>query len=150
MIPYLVAVRPEWVDYNRHLNEGYFAVIFADASDHLLDQLGFGPGYREVKGGTFYTVETHIRFLREVPEHSRLRVDSQVVGVDPKRLHLWHELVDGSGFVAATAETMLVHVDIEQATVTVMGEELEVAARALLVPALPAGAGRSIRAVPSS
>ena len=56
--PYRVRVTPEWVDYNHHLNEGAYGVIFSDATDHALIELGFGPAYREAIGGTFYTVET--------------------------------------------------------------------------------------------
>ena len=62
-------VPPAWIDYNGHLNEGYYGVAFGDASDALLDHLGFDGEYRE-NHGTFYTVETRIRFLREVHEGS--------------------------------------------------------------------------------
>lgn len=142
---YPVVVRPEWVDYNHHLNEGYYAVIFGNASDHLLEHLGFGPGYRDERGGTFYTVETHIRFLREVTEGARLEVGSQVLGVDSKRLHLWHELVDETGALSATAETMLLHVDIGTGRVSAMGAEIEQAARREISTVMPVEAGRAIK-----
>ena len=142
--PYSVVVRPEWVDYNHHLNEGYYAVIFGNASDHLLEHLGFGPEYRGERAGTFYTVETHIRFLREVTEGARLEVKSQVLGVDSKRLHLWHELLDESGALTATAETMLLHVDIGTGRVSAMSAEIEQAARQEISPVMPVDAGRAI------
>jgi acyl-CoA thioester hydrolase len=143
--PYPVVVRPEWVDYNHHLNEGYYAVIFGNASDHVLEHLGFGPAYREEEGGTFYTVETHIRFLREVSEGARLEVVSQVLGVDAKRLHLWHELGDGTGSVSATAETMLLHVDIAAGRVSPMSAGIEQAARREVSTSVPTHAGRGIK-----
>ena len=59
-------VLQEWGDYNNHLNEGYYGVIFGHASDGLLDLLGFGADYRENENGTFYTVEAHIRFEAEI------------------------------------------------------------------------------------
>ena len=46
-------VLPEWGDYNNHLNEGYYGVIFGHASDGLLDLLGFGADYRENENGTY-------------------------------------------------------------------------------------------------
>jgi acyl-CoA thioester hydrolase len=143
--PYPVVVRPEWVDYNHHLNEGYYAVIFGNASDHVLERLGFGPAYREEEGGTFYTVETHIRFLREVSEGARLEVVSQVLGVDAKRLHLWHELGEGTGSVSATAETMLLHVDIGGGRVSPMSADIEQAARRQVATSMPTHAGRGIK-----
>lgn len=145
--PYPVVVRPEWVDYNHHLNEGYYAVIFGNASDHVLERLGFGPEYRAEQGGTFYTVETHIRFLREVSEGARLAVASHVLGVDAKRLHLWHELQDESGALAATAETMLLHVDIGAGRVSAMTAGIEQAARREVSTVMPVDAGRAIKPV---
>jgi acyl-CoA thioesterase FadM len=143
--PYRVVVGPDWVDYNHHLNEGFYAVIFGNASDHALEHLGFGPEYRKEQGGTFYTAETHIRFLREVAEGASLEVSSQVLGVDAKRLHLWHELGNGTGSVSATAETMLLHVDIASGRVSAMSAGIEQAARQHVTTVMPAGAGRAIQ-----
>ena len=99
-----------WIDYNGHLNEGYYGVAFGDASDALLIHLGFGEGYREAHG-TFYTVETRIRFLREVHEGSEIHAATLLLGADEKRLHVHHDLLAGdSPDPVATQETMMLHV----------------------------------------
>ena len=41
----------------------------------------------------------------------RVDVSTQMLGADPKRLHLFHTMTDANGAVIATAEQMLVHVD---------------------------------------
>ena len=87
-------VPAEWIDYNGHLNEGFYGVAFGDASDALLDHLGFGPDYREANG-TFYTVETRIRFLREVEKGSEIHTETLLLGADEKRLHAHHTLFSG-------------------------------------------------------
>tara|TARA_B100001971_G_scaffold204282_1_gene220273 strand:+ start:110 stop:601 length:492 start_codon:yes stop_codon:yes gene_type:complete len=103
-------VPPEWIDYNGHLTEGFYGVAFGAASDELLVHLGFGEAYRS-QNGTFYCVETHIRFLREIHEGSSISTDTYVLGADEKRLHLHHDLlVDGDPEPAATQEAMLLHV----------------------------------------
>ena len=53
-------VPPAWIDYNGHLNEGYYGVAFGDASDGILTHLGFDAGYRAAHG-TIYTAQTRIR-----------------------------------------------------------------------------------------
>ncbi len=99
-----------WIDYNGHLTEGFYGVAFGEATDELLVHLGFGQEYRD-RCGTFYTVETHIRFLREVRQGSTIATKSRVLGVDNKRLHLHHDLlVDEDPVPVATQEVMLLHV----------------------------------------
>ena len=103
-------VPPDWIDYNGHLTEGFYGVAFGAASDEALIHLGFDEDYRSLHG-TFYTVETHIRFLREVHEGASISADTYVLGADSRRLHLHHDLlVDGHRDPAATQEAMLLHV----------------------------------------
>lgn len=142
---YQAAVLPEWVDYNRHLTEGAYGRLFADATDDALIELGFGPEYRALKGGTFYTAETHNRFLREVQEGELIQIETQVLGVDVKRLHLWHVMrITDVPDPVATQETMLIHVDIAIGSVTAMSEEIRRMAADQVMPSRPAGAGRAI------
>ena len=103
-------VPPEWSDYNGHMSEGWYGLAFAEASDELLIHLGFGPGYREAHG-TFYTVETRIRFLREVHEGAGISTDTWLLGADEKRLHVVHHLlVEEDPDPVATHESMMLHV----------------------------------------
>ncbi len=108
-------VPAEWIDYNGHLNEGYYGVAFGHATDAVLAELGFGPDYL-ANHGTFYTVETRIRYLREVKQGAEIRTDSLVLGADAKRLHVHHDLYsgnlddEGATDPVATQECMMLHV----------------------------------------
>ncbi len=125
-------VSPDWGDYNNHLTEGFYGVIFGHASDGLLDRIGFGPEYRTDVGGTFYTVEAHIRFEAEIALGEALVVDTVVLGADAKRLHYWHELrVEGSEVRRATQEGLMLHVDIDPVKVSAMSPPLAAAAASL-------------------
>ena len=100
----------EWIDYNNHLTEGYYGVVFGYSGDMLLEELGFDASYRE-ESGTFYTVESRVRFLREIHVEANIYVEGWVLGCDEKRLHWLQELyVEGNSEPAATQEALLLHV----------------------------------------
>ena len=104
-------IPPEWVDYNGHVHESRYLQLFSDATDVLLGELGLDGEYLD-RSGSFFTVETHLSHLGQLYGGDRVRVSTQALGSDDKRLHLFHELRrDGEAEPVATAEQMLVHVD---------------------------------------
>ena len=105
-----VTVSPEWTDYNHHLTESAYLLIMGESSDAFFRFLGIDDGYRQ-EGRSLYTVETHLRNLREAHEGEHLRLTIQVLGTDAKRLHILHEMYRAAGGLIATAEQMLLHVD---------------------------------------
>jgi len=105
-------VRPEWVDYNGHLNHAYYIVVFDHGIDVVLDFFDIGERYREKTASAMYLVESHICYLREVQQGEMVRAEAQVVDFDHRRLHLFERLIrDGACDAAATFEAMLIHVD---------------------------------------
>ncbi len=43
---YATAVLPEWIDYNGHLRDAYYALIVSLATDALMDRIGLDAAYR--------------------------------------------------------------------------------------------------------
>lgn len=107
-------VRPEWIDYNGHLSEPYYVLVFGDATTALMERAGMDAPYRAATGCSLYTVEAHVRYLREVGRDAALEVRTRVLGRDAKRLRLWHELHSG-GRLRATEELMCLHVGADGA-----------------------------------
>ncbi len=104
-------IRPEWIDYNGHLRDAYYAVIFSEAIDALMDRIGLDAGYRQRTGGTLYTVEMHLHYLHEVKQADTAIVTLRILGADSKRIHVSLELLRAaSPDIAAGAEVMLLHV----------------------------------------
>jgi acyl-CoA thioester hydrolase len=102
-------VQDSWIDYNGHLSEPYYVLVFGHATDAVMDEVGLGPEYREANEASLYTVEAHVRYLEEVAAGSELEVRSSVIGATHKVLWIWHELwVDGR--LRATEEVLGVHV----------------------------------------
>ena len=106
-------VLPEWIDYNGHMNLAYYTVLFDQATDLLFDALGLGLDYRrDTQMGTF-VAETHNRYERELLVGACVRVATQIVAADDKRLHLAHEMfAREGGHRTATQELMFLHVDL--------------------------------------
>ena len=105
-------VRPEWIDYNGHLYDGYYAVIFARAIDEFLIKLGLTAPVREATRHTIYTMETHVRFLWEVKFGTPLSLDCQVLEMDAKRVRVFLTMHDKvRNLVVATSEQLLMSID---------------------------------------
>jgi carnitine 3-dehydrogenase len=104
-------VPADWVDYNGHVHESRYLQLFGDASDALFASFGLDADYLEA-GGSYFTVESHLSHLRQLEAGDAVRVDTQVLGWDEKRLHVFHVLRRvGEEEPLATAEQMFVHVD---------------------------------------
>jgi acyl-CoA thioester hydrolase len=143
-----VMVRPEWTDYNHHLTESAYLLIMGESSDAFFRCFGVDDGYRH-DGYSLYTVETHLRNLREAHEGERLRLTIQVLGADDKRLHILHEMYSATGELVATAEQMLLHVDMRAGRATpfpgpIARRLAEISAAHAALP-VPDYVGRSIR-----
>lgn len=140
-------LRPEWIDYNGHLSEAYYVLVFGFATDALMDRVGLDAAYRERSGCSLYTVEAHVRYLDEVGADAEVEVLTRVIGSGTaapgtRKVRICHEMrVDGA--LAATEELMTLHVDQGQGRAVPLPEEVAARLAALAEPA-PDYAGRSI------
>ncbi|MBO6775326.1 MAG: thioesterase family protein [Marinibacterium sp.] len=117
-------VRPEWIDYNGHLNMAYYNVLFDQGVDEMYEQFGFGPDYIERRGMTTYTAEFHVCYVRELHVHDKVRVSFQLIDVDDKRFHSYQEIHHEDGWLAATAEGLGLHIDMSGPKVAPMPDDI--------------------------
>ena len=104
-------VRPEWIDYNRHMSDFRYGQVFGDAMEALYRRVGADETYRAT-GRMYYSVESHIRHLGEAKVGEAIYVTTQLLAVDDKRLHAFHRLHRGRDeALIATAEQLHLHVD---------------------------------------
>ena len=109
MLSFSATCLPEWTDYNGHMNDAMYGRVFSDAIDHMMDAIGFDAAYRAETKGTLYTVEDHRWYELEVHEGAALRVETHVLDLDAKRIHIWQGLYVGEQR-CAVCETMLLHI----------------------------------------
>ena len=142
-------IRPEWIDYNGHMNVAYYVLAFDYATDAFFDHLGIGRDYKEAASNSTFAVEMNVSYVREVHEGDPLSFRSWLLGHDHKRLHYYHEMYHADeGWLAAGCELMSLHIDMSiRRTAPFPGHIMEklgkVAAAHAAVPA-PSRVGRKI------
>jgi acyl-CoA thioester hydrolase len=146
----LMRVEPQWIDYNGHLNMAYYNVLFDRAVDEIYELIGLGPNYLEQHKHSTMVVEMHVRYLRELHDGDQVRVTVQLLGYDAKRIQLFEQLLHATeNWVAATCETMTLHVDMATKKVAPFPDSvmraLERMKTAHAELPLPDGTGRSVK-----
>ena len=132
-----------WLDAYGHLNEAYYLVPFSNTSWHMQTHFGLGVDYFARSGCAMFTVETHLRYLRETRAPAELAVETIVLGSDAKRMWFAH-LMYAEKILRATAEFMTLHYDTKQGCVAAMPEAVQAALQEAKVAELPEWVGRKI------
>jgi len=121
---YQATVPADWLDYNGHMTESCYLLVVGNAADAFFRYVGIDEAYRAA-GRSLYTAETHLHHLREAALGDRLGVPLQLLDVGPKSIHLFHTVRNEvTGQDVATAEQLLVHVDMRAGRVVPMPEDL--------------------------
>lgn len=113
-LPYRAAeqvLKPEWIDFNGHLNMAYYVVLFDWGVDEVQDQIGLGVKYAETSGFTTFSAEFRIRYVRELPPGATVYSTFRLLDVSPKAYHFCQELRHADGWLSATGEGISLHID---------------------------------------
>jgi carnitine 3-dehydrogenase len=100
-----------WTDYNGHMNEAHYLEAGSLATDQFMELIGADADYI-ASGRSYFTIETHVRYLNELHAGEKLIIRTQVLQGEGKKLHLFHYLYGADDTLAATVETLLLHVDL--------------------------------------
>lgn len=112
-------VLPEWIDINNHMNVAYYVLAFDQGVDHLWTRFGLTDEYIATHDSSTFAVESHIIWLQELSEAEPYFVTSQILAFDEKRIHQFMRMYHADkGYLAATAEWMNLHVDLQHRRVT--------------------------------
>ncbi|MCI5098630.1 MAG: carnitine 3-dehydrogenase [Rhodobacteraceae bacterium] len=140
-------VPQSWTDYNGHMNEAHYIEASAQATDRFMEMIGCDADYIAA-GGSYFTVENHVRFLDELHEGDLLTITTQVLKGEGKKMHLFHRLHGAEGQLAATVETLLLHMDLNARGTSLPSEAVadKLASYAAAHAGLdkPEGAGRHV------
>ena len=105
-------VKPEWVDWNGHMNVAYYVTAFDQASGAFMRNIGLGRNYVNNKLGMTFVLEMHITYDRELREGAPMLFRTQLLDCDAKRVHLLHEMYHADeGYLAATNEAIVMNID---------------------------------------
>lgn len=114
-------VLPEWIDYNGHMNLSYYVLLFDHATDRFLDRIGLTATYRARHDASTFSAEIHVNYLRELKVGDPVRITTQLLDHDGKRMHYFHRMFHArEGWLAATNELMSLYVDMKARRVAQM------------------------------
>ena len=143
-----MGIEKDWIDYNGHLNMAYYNVLFDRCSDDAFEAMGLGPNYARDRRLTIYTAEAHICYVQELHLGDRVTISFQLLDHDEKRLRAYQEIRHIDGWLAATSETLSLHVDMAGPKVAAFPadimQKVEAMRGAHAELPLPDRAGRSI------
>ena len=106
-------VEDQWIDYNGHFNMAYYNVIFDRAGDEVFALVGLGPDYVRSTNCSFFTLETHVTYVRELHAGDAVRIDTQFLDHDAKRVHYVQQMFHArEGWLACAAENIVMHIDM--------------------------------------
>ncbi len=140
-------IPPGWTDYNGHMNETHYLEAGSHATDRFMEMIGCDAAYIAA-GGSYFTAESHVRYLSELHEGQMLKITTHVLQGEGKKMHLFHRLFGPDGTLAATMETFLLHMDMNARKSALpsdeVAEKLGAFAAAHASLPMPEGAGRHV------
>ena len=108
----IMEVEKDWIDYNGHMNMAYYNVLFDRCSDDAFEVMGLGPSYARDRKLTIYTAEVHVCYVRELHLADSVTVTFHLLDHDDKCLRAYQEIRHADGWLAATSESLSLHVDM--------------------------------------
>ncbi len=104
-------VRPEWLDYNDHMNVAYYSLAFDLAGEEFVKAAGMGEDYTRETQNSWMVLEAHITYQNEAQPGDRLRIESRVLDCNAKCAHLYQEMYRGDTLLS-TQEQLVLHVSL--------------------------------------
>jgi acyl-CoA thioester hydrolase len=112
---YASTVASEWLDYNGHMNDAAYALVFSRSVDALMDRIGLDAAQRKRTGQSLFTLQMMLHYFREAKEGDALAVSCHLIEHDDKRLRVWLDMTNAEGERLASSEQMLLSVALGDA-----------------------------------
>lgn len=110
---YETVIKPEWIDFYDHMNVAFYVLVCDEATGAFWQYANEGRGIEQRDGAELVVLESHVNYLKEVRCGDPVRVTTQLLEVDDKRLRLFHTMIHATdGFVAATNEIKAIGFDL--------------------------------------
>jgi acyl-CoA thioester hydrolase len=122
---YRTRVRPEWIDPNGHMNIANYVVVFDAASDVVFEHIGFDWDRMRAGDLSAFVLGMNLDYRCEIFEADALRITTQLLDWDHKRMHLFHRMYRGEEpSVAATNEVLFSFVSMRERRSTAWPEPM--------------------------
>ena len=111
---YAITVPGDWIDYNGHMNDAAYALVFSRSVDALMDRIGLDAAARKRSSQSLFTLQMMLHYFREAREGEALAVTCHLLEHDDKRMRVWLELFDAAGERLAASEQLLLSVTLAE------------------------------------
>jgi acyl-CoA thioester hydrolase len=111
---YATRVATDWVDYNGHMNDAAFAIVFSRSVDALMDRIGLDAAARKRSGRSLFTLQMMLHYFKEAKEGDALAVSCHLLEHDDKRMRVWLDMTDAKGERLAASEQLLLSVALSE------------------------------------
>ena len=107
-------VLEQWIDYNGHMNVGFYTMAFDRTIDFFLEnELGIGPSYVKLEKQGPYSLQANYHYLKELKLEETFYSKIFLLDFDSKRMHLVLEMVESTfEKKVAVCETLLMNVNL--------------------------------------
>ncbi len=106
-------VPPAWIDANGHMSARYYSLLVFDAHWVFSDAIGLGSAYIRERNLGKNIVEGHMVYERELMLDDHIEVESRLLAVSEKGVHIAHEIFNvDRGYRAAIWEEIDLNVDL--------------------------------------
>lgn len=114
MVVFEGPVSSDWIDYNGHMNDACYVVVFSQAIDEFMRLIGLDEAFREQHNVSVYTLQSMVHYLQEVSEGEPLRVEVQLLESDNKKLRVFFTMYQADSHAQLAAmESLLLHMDMK-------------------------------------
>ena len=144
----VMEIEKDWIDYNGHLNMAYYNVIFDRCSDEAFELHGHGPGLCARPQAHHLHGRSPCLLRAELHLGDKVTVTFHLIDHDDKRLRAYQEIRHADGWLAATSETLSLHIDMSGPKVAPFPPDIDGKVEAMRAAhaglPMPERAGRSI------
>ena len=118
-------VKDDWVDATGHMNAAYYILVFEKATDAFFDDACIGEEYAERTRCSTFSVEMHLQQEQRLRSRDSVRIVTQLLGFDYKRIHFIHCMYYADrDHLVATLEQLSIHVDLSSRRSTPFPENI--------------------------
>jgi acyl-CoA thioester hydrolase len=106
-------VKPEWIDYNGHMNVSYYTMAFDKALDEFLKRnFGMNEEYIARNRQGPFALQSNYVYLAELRSGEEYDVSTRILDYDHKRIHLFSSMWKiQDRILSATCESLSIFVD---------------------------------------
>jgi len=124
-IQYSGLVKPQWLDYNGHMNLAYYVLAFDLATDAFYQTLGIGEQYIESEKRSMFTTEINVCYKQELLSDEEFYVRTTLKDFNGKLVHYLHQMYRSSNDqLVAINECLAIHVDMQSRRSTTMSSSI--------------------------